>query len=94
MSVVVVAEVDGGNKDFFEKVSGKAMPGGELPEGCQVQIAGPIEGGWRVITVWDSEDRYNEFRTERLIPALQEAGEGDRVAPNIRTDPVHRLLTA
>ena len=27
MSVVVVAEVDGGNKDFFEQVSGKAMPG-------------------------------------------------------------------
>jgi hypothetical protein len=94
MAVVVVAEVDGGNEELFERVSGQAMPGAELPEGCQVQIAGPIEGGWRIITVWDSEDQYNQFRNDKLIPALREAGEGHHIAPTITTQPVHRLLTA
>jgi hypothetical protein len=94
MAVVVVAEVDGGSQEFFEKVSGQAMPDAQLPEGCQIQIAGPIEGGWRIITVWDTEDQYNQFRNDKLIPALREAGEGDRIAPTITTQPVHRVLTA
>lgn len=94
MAVVVVAEIEGGNQDFYEQVSGKAMPEGQLPEGCQVHIAGPTEGGWRVITVWDSEDQFHQFRNEKLIPGLQEAGAEDRVAPKINANPVHRLITA
>jgi hypothetical protein len=94
MAVVVVAEIEGGTEELYEQVSGKATPGGELPDGGKVHIAGPTEGGWRVITVWDSEEQFETFRNERLIPALQEAGAGDRIAPNITTHPVHRLITA
>jgi hypothetical protein len=94
MAVVVVSEVEGGNQEFFDEVSSKVSPEGQLPEGCKVQIAGPSEGGWRVITVWDSEDQFHDFRNEKLIPALREAGAGDRVAPKITANPVHRLLTA
>jgi heme-degrading monooxygenase HmoA len=94
MAVVVVAEIEGGNQDFYEQVNAKAMPGGELPGGGQVHIAGPTERGWRVITVWDSEQQFQQFRNERLIPALREAGGDDRIAPKISADPVHRLITA
>lgn len=94
MSVVVVAEIEGGNQELYENVSGQTMPGGQLPDGAQVHVAGPIENGWRVITVWDSEEQFNRFRDEKLIPALQEAGEEDRVAPRIQADPVHRVITA
>ena len=94
MSVVVVAEIDGGSQDFYEKVSGQAMPGGELPDGCQVHVAGPIENGWRVITVWESDEQFQQFRDANLIPAIREAGEEDRIAPRISADPVHRLMTA
>ena len=44
------------------------MPDGNLPDGCQVHIAGPTETGWRVITVWDSDDQFQQFRDETLIP--------------------------
>jgi hypothetical protein len=94
MAVVVVNEVEGGSKDFYEQVSGKVMSGGRLPDGCQLHIAGPIEGGWRIITVWDSEDDFQRFRNEKLIPALSEVGGDERIAPKIDTNPVHRLITA
>ena len=94
MAVVVVSEVEGGNQEFFDRVSEIAVPGDQLPDGCHVQIAGPIEGGWRVITVWDSEDQFEQFRNDKLIPALRETGAEDRVAPRIDALPVHRLLTA
>jgi len=94
MAVVTVGEFEGGDQGFYEQVSEKALPGGQLPEGAQVHIAGPIEGGWRVITVWDSEEQFERFRDETLIPALQETGQADRVTPRINAEPVHRLITA
>ena len=94
MAVVVVAETEGGSQEMYDKVSSQAMEGDQLPDGCQLHIAGPTENGWRVITVWDSEEQFQQFRNEKLIPALQAAGEGDRVAPNITANPVHRVFTA
>jgi hypothetical protein len=94
MAIVVVAEFEGGDQEFYEEVSGKALPGGQLAEGAQVHISGPIEGGWRVITVWDSEEQFERFRDEKLTPILRETGWADRVTPQIQPNPVFRLITA
>ena len=94
MAVVIVNEMEGGSQEMYDQVNPKVMEGGRLPEGCQLHIAGPIENGWRVITVWDSEDQFQQFRDETLIPALREADEGDRIAPSISSDPVHKLITS
>jgi hypothetical protein len=94
MAVVIVNEIEGGSQDFYEQINPKVMPEGKLPAGCQLHIAGPVENGWRVITVWDSDEKFQEFRTEKLIPAMQEAGGEDRIAPRIGTNPVYRLLIA
>ena len=94
MAVVVVNEIEGGNQDFYEQVNPKVMPDGQLPEGCQLHIAGPIDNGWRVITVWESDGRFQQFRNETLIPAMQDVGSDARIAPSITTQPVHRLLTS
>jgi hypothetical protein len=42
-------------------------PNDQLPEGCVDHIAAPMDGGWRVITVWDSEEQFKQFRDEKLI---------------------------
>jgi hypothetical protein len=94
MAVVVVNEIPQGSQGFYEEVSARVVPDGQLPEGCQVHIAGPSGGGWRVITVWDSDEQFQQFRNEKLIPAMQELGRDEFVAPNIDTDPVHRVITA
>ena len=94
MSVVVVNEMDGGDQGFYEQVSSRVMPNNQLPEGCLVHIAGPTDRGWRVITVWNSDEQFQQFRDEKLIPTMQEAGQGGRVAPKVETNPVHRHITA
>lgn len=93
MAVVVVNEIEGGSQELYEKVNSKVMPGEELPEGAVLHIAGPTGNGWRVITVWESEDRFQQFREEELIPAMNEAGEGQRIVPQITAKPVHKLIT-
>jgi hypothetical protein len=32
------------------------MPGDQLPDGCRLNIGGPVEHGWGVITVWESHE--------------------------------------
>ncbi len=95
MAVVVSAVAPGLTADMYEAVSAKAMSGDQLPEGCQVHIAGPVGQGWRVITVWDSRERFDQFREEKLLPAIRELA-GDNGPPDVdpEVNPVHRLLTA
>jgi hypothetical protein len=94
MAVVVVNEMRGGEQAFYEQVTSRVMPGNQLPDGCLDHIAGPTDGGWRVITVWDSDEQFERFRNETLIPAMQEAGAGESVSPSIQTNPVFRHMTA
>lgn len=93
MAVVIVNEMQGATQSMYDDMNPKVMPGGRLPEGCQLHIAGPIEGGWRVISVWDSEEKFQEFRDSTLTPTLQDAGQGERVAHEITAQPVHNLIT-
>jgi hypothetical protein len=94
MAIVVVNVIEGGDQGFYDSVNPKVMPDGRLPSGCQVHIAGPVENGWRVISVWDSEEQFEQFRNEKLIPAIREVGGEDRIAPRIGTNEVYKLITA
>jgi hypothetical protein len=44
------------------------------PEGARLMIAGPANPGWRVISIWDSNEARDRFFAERLSAAYAEAG--------------------
>lgn len=53
-------------------------------------IAGPtLDGGWRVVDVWESEEALGDFR-QHLMPILQQVGI-PIVSPQVF--PVHNLVT-
>ena len=46
--------------------------GSDAPEGLIYHAAGEAEGGrWQAVSIWESEDHYNRFRDERILPAVQ-----------------------
>jgi hypothetical protein len=94
MAIVIVNEIEGADQGFYDQVNPKVMEGGTLPDGCQLHIAGPVDNGWRVITVWDSEKQFQQFREEKLLPAMREVGGEDRIAPHITAQPVYKLVTS
>jgi hypothetical protein len=71
------------------------MPGDQLPEGCELQIAGPVEQGWRVITVWESPEAFDRFRERKLLPAIRELTDDATLRPGEEpgVDPVYKLIT-
>ena len=92
MAVCVIADQPEGSREFYEQVIEQVKESGPFPpEGGLIHIAGPHEGGWRVINVFDSQESYEQFRNERLIPALQEVGGSP---PQVTVFEVHNHVVA
>jgi hypothetical protein len=92
MAVVAIAVLPGGNQETYENVSAKVLSGGQLPEGCQLHVAGPVDEGWRIITVWESPEHLQQFRNEKLLPALRDAGAEAEMTPEVNE--AYRVITA
>ena len=93
MAVVVSVVAPGFNAEAYEAVTGKVMPGDQLPNGWELHIAGPVEQGWRVITVWDSKEAFDRFREGKLLPAIRELAGGEAPpAAEPEVNPVHKLI--
>jgi hypothetical protein len=61
------------------------------PTGGRTHIAWFDDGALRVVDVWDSEDDFNRFAQDRLMPGLESAGilEG-KGEPEVTFAPLHR----
>ena len=76
MAILVVGEVAGVTAEQDAAFAKRLYPEGSLPAGFRIRMAGPTAGGWRVVTLWDSEEDWERFRDERLAPAVAGIGEG------------------
>lgn len=76
MAVTMVQEMPGATQAVYDKILDKLGigPEGALIEGQLAHIASPMDGGWRVVDVWESEEAFNKFAEERLGPAMAAAG--------------------
>jgi hypothetical protein len=92
MSVVVIGNPP--SQEAYDAVTGRVMDNEQLPEGCLVHIASPTSEGFRVITVWETEDQYRQFREEKLLPAFEEVSGGNAVTLDAEVQPVHKHITA
>jgi hypothetical protein len=61
------------------------------PGGNRLRLAGPVGSGWRIVSLWDSEAAWQDFRDNRLAPAPKRAG---RSVPPVEIWPVERVWEA
>jgi hypothetical protein len=82
MAYGVVHRFAGGTKDQYEASIAAVHPGpNQLPEGQQFHAAGPSEGGWTIVAVHDSQQSWEKFRDDILMPKMQAGIEGGFTAP-------------
>lgn len=74
MAILVVAEAEGATAEQ-DTVLVKALDlEGSPPAGARIRMARPAAGGWRIVSLWDSEADFERFRDERLMPMLTNMG--------------------
>ena len=75
MAICLIVENPDQSQEQGEQVLAHVRSTGPVPpEGARLMLAGPANPGWRVISVWDSEDARDQFFADRLAPAYREAG--------------------
>ena len=91
MAIGILFEIPGVGQKQYDKVMEKLQLGGKPAAGGVYHVAGPMEGGWRVVDVWESKEAFETFFNAKLKKALQEAG---MPALQPKFFPVHNTLKA
>ncbi|MGC5014204.1 hypothetical protein ACLQ2R_25865 [Streptosporangium sp. DT93] len=71
----VLQEMPGVTEEEYRSVERNLGP--DRPPGLLAHVAGPVEGGWRIINVWQDEEAFRRFQSERLIRAAGLAAQAD-----------------
>jgi hypothetical protein len=75
MAICLMVDNADESEKHFEAVMEHLKESGPVPPaGASVLVSGSAEGGWRVISVWDSQESLQRFFAERLVPAYEKAG--------------------
>jgi hypothetical protein len=86
MAYGVVHQFAGGTKEQYEASIAAVHPSdGSLPEGQIFHAAGPSEGGWTIVAIHDSQEGWEQFRDEVLMPQMAAGIPGGFTAPPVET---------
>jgi hypothetical protein len=89
MAIGLLLEFSGAGQEHYDAVMEELNLGGRMPTGGIFHAAGPTEGGWRVVDVWESQEAFDAFFHEKLGQALQNAG---LEPPQVQTWTVYNTL--
>ena len=81
MAYGVVHKFAGGTKAQYEASIAAVHPSDGLPEGQLFHAAGPSAGGWTIVAIHDSQESWERFRDDILMPRMQAGIEGGFTAP-------------
>jgi hypothetical protein len=96
MAYGVVHTFPGGTEEQYQASVAAVHPSdGSLPEGQLFHAAGPSADGWTIVAVHDSQESWERFRDEVLMPKMSQGIEGGFAAPPHETTfPVHNHQTS
>ncbi|MGA2805198.1 MAG: hypothetical protein ABSF89_12555 [Acidimicrobiales bacterium] len=82
MAYGVVHHFADGSKEQYEASLAAVHPSdGGLPDGQIFHAAGPSADGWTIIAVHDSQESWEQFRDDVLMPKMTEGIEGGFTSP-------------
>ena len=93
MAYGIVHFFPGGTEEQYEASIRAVHPSREqLPEGQIFHAGGPAEGGWTIVAVHESQESWERFRDDVLLPAMQAGIDGGFESPPQETAfAVHNL---
>jgi hypothetical protein len=83
MAIGMLQSWQGFTKEMYDEVTEKMfghkpMRDDEAPDGLIVHSAGTSPGGWYVYDIWESQEAFERFMNDRLMPAVNEVMGGQQ----------------
>ena len=89
-AVAIALEFEGMTEETYNKLLKEAVPSGGLTKGDLFHVAGPVQGGFKVVNVWESQALLDNFFQTVMGPALHRTGIAQ---PKVEIWPVHRMIS-
>ena len=76
MAIAMMFDVPGATQQQYDQVTEKLRQRGVTPPvaGQLFHAAGPIDGGWRTVDVWESQEAADRFFREHLAAIFPAVG--------------------
>src|SRR5947209_18272176 len=82
MAYGVVHQFPGGTEEQYRASVAAVHPGeGMLPPGQVLHVAGPTADGWLIVAIHESQESWERFRDDTLMPRMQAGIDGGFAAP-------------
>ena len=92
MAVAMLMHWPGVTSDQYDAVMARLGLDANPPAGAILHVAAVTDVGVEVCDVWQTEQAFNGYLEQRLLPAVSELGIGGE--PEIRIVPLHNLYAA
>ena len=87
MAYGVVHFFPGGTQDQYDASIAAVHPSdGSLPDGQVFHAAGASPGGWTIMAIHETQESWEKFRDEILMPRMQAGIEGGFSSPPQETE--------
>jgi hypothetical protein len=70
MAVGLLFEIQDMTREQYDGMIEASGLADRLPPGQIAHVAGPMDGGWRVVDLWESRDHFDRFAIETLAPLM------------------------
>ncbi len=93
MSFLITHFFEGGTQEQYDAIIARAHPAdGSLPPGQLHHFAGPTEGGFLVVALWETKEQNDAFQ-QQLFPVIGSL-ENPPLPPQERTAEVTNQVSA
>jgi hypothetical protein len=87
MPVMMISDVSGQTPQGYDGLLAEVGPVLKSAEGFLMHASHPIEGGWRVVEVWDTREDAARFYAATIARHLPEG-----IRPKLTFAPLHDLV--
>jgi quinol monooxygenase YgiN len=89
MAVIMTSEIAGQTLQGYDGLFKAVSPALRAAEGFLVHASHPIDGGWRVVEIWESREHAARFFASTIAPQLP-----DGIHPKLTFAPLHDVVQA
>ena len=87
MAVIMTSEIAGQTLQGYDGLFTAVSSALRSAQGFLVHASHPIDGGWRVVEIWESREDAARFFATTIAPQLPEG-----IRPKLTFEPLHDVL--
>ena len=87
--IIIFVEWEGFTKEIYEEIRKQVNWEGDVPKGIVIHLAAFDKKGIRITDIWESEEDFNNFIQNRIIPAATKLVD---TKPKVEIYPLHALF--